>query len=301
MPPGLVSEIVVPWKSVDGQLVVAGLADHVLVRRPEGGEVHRLGALDARHEQLAGAVGLLHVDGEAEVDVRGGDQVGLAVDDLEPDVHLRHRAQRLDQGVADEVGERDLAAAGAGEVVVDDGAVVPQQLHRDRAHRRGGRHRQGGVHVGRGAGGCSAQDGVGRGVARLRRGGGRGVLRDRGAGALGGLVGGGRGTGGGLRGRLLRGLLGRLLDRLLSGLLGRRRCGCCRLLGSLGGGLRGSRGGHLGRGLGRGLRGGRSGLRRWRGLPVAEVRRPLRTHARGVLVVLLLHLVHEPLVGSQVG
>ena len=39
--------------------------------------------------------------------------------------------QRLDQRVADEVGERHLAAAGAGEVVVDDGAVVPQQLDRD--------------------------------------------------------------------------------------------------------------------------------------------------------------------------
>ena len=33
---------------------------------------------------------------------------------------------------------------------------------------------------------------------------------------------------------------------------------------------------------------------------VAEVRRPLGTHARGVLVVLLLHLLHEPLVGSQI-
>ena len=47
--------------------------------------------------------------------------------------------QRLDQRVADEVGEGHLAAAGAGEVVVDDGAVVPQQLDRDRADRGGGR------------------------------------------------------------------------------------------------------------------------------------------------------------------
>ena len=56
-------------------------------------------------------------------------------------------AQRLDQRVADQVGEGDLAAAGAGEVVVDDGAVVPEQLDRHRAHRGRGRHGQRGVHV----------------------------------------------------------------------------------------------------------------------------------------------------------
>ena len=69
----------------------------------------------------------------------GRDQVRLAVDDVEADVHLRLRAQRLDQRVADDVGERDLAAAGAGEVVVDDRAVVPEQLDRHRPHRRGRR------------------------------------------------------------------------------------------------------------------------------------------------------------------
>ena len=73
----------------DGELVVARLAHDLLVGGPEAGEVHRLGGLDARHEQLAGAVGLRHVDREAEVDVGRRDQVGLAVDDLEADVHLR--------------------------------------------------------------------------------------------------------------------------------------------------------------------------------------------------------------------
>ena len=91
MVPGLVRLTVVPWKSATVELVVAGLADDVLVRRPERGEVHRLGGLDRRHQQLPGAVGLLHVDGEAEVDVRRLDQVRLAVDDVEAVVHLRHR------------------------------------------------------------------------------------------------------------------------------------------------------------------------------------------------------------------
>ena len=155
--PGLVRLIVVPWKSADRELVVAGLADDVLVGRPERREVHRLGGLDRRHQQLAGAVGLRQVDREAEVDVGRADEVRLAVDDVEAVVHLRHRLERLDQRVADEVGERHLAAAGAGEVVVDDDAVVDQQLDRDRADAGRGRHGEAGVHVLRGAGGRAAQ------------------------------------------------------------------------------------------------------------------------------------------------
>ena len=80
------------------------------------------------------------------------DQVGLAVDHLEAVVHLRHRLERLDQREADDVGERDLAAARAGQVVVDDDAVVDQQLDRDGADARRGRDGQAGVHVGDRAG-----------------------------------------------------------------------------------------------------------------------------------------------------
>ena len=48
--------------------------------------------------------------------------------------------------------KRDLAAAGAGQVVVDDHAVVDQQLDRDGAHAGRGRHREAGLHVGDDAG-----------------------------------------------------------------------------------------------------------------------------------------------------
>src|ERR1700753_1300970 len=81
MVPGLVSEIVVPWKSVTVSVPARVLrntssdrAPHVLVRRPELAEVHLLGALDVGHQELAAAVLGLLVDGEAEVDVpRRGD------------------------------------------------------------------------------------------------------------------------------------------------------------------------------------------------------------------------------------
>ena len=57
MVPGLVSVMVVPAKSSTRQLAGAGLLHHLLVRGPELGEVQRLAALDARHQQLTGAVG----------------------------------------------------------------------------------------------------------------------------------------------------------------------------------------------------------------------------------------------------
>ena len=77
-------------------------------------------------------------------------------------------------------------------------------------------------------------------------------------------------------------------------LVGWRRSGLRGGLPGRGSGLRRL----LGPRRGRLLRGGGRGRRT---APVAEVRRPLRTHARGILVVLLLHLLHEPLVGSEVG
>ena len=81
------------------------------------------------------------------------DQGGLAVLLREGAVHRRHGLDGLHHRVADEVREGDLPAAGALEVVVDDDAVVEQQLHRDRAHGRGRGQLQRGVHVLRDGGG----------------------------------------------------------------------------------------------------------------------------------------------------
>ena len=190
------------------QLVVLGLAHDLLVRRPELGEVHRLAALDRRGDELARAVGLLLVDGQAEVDVRRRHHGRLAVDLGEGVVHGRLGLDRLDDRVADEVGEGDLAAARALEVVVDDDAVVPQQLDRDGAHAGRGRDREREVHVLGGGGGDAAQHGVGRLVARRRGSRGLRVLRDRLRGAGAGLGGGGRGPRLGLRRRRRRRLGG---------------------------------------------------------------------------------------------
>ena len=79
-----------PGEVVHGELAGPGLPDDVLIGHPELAEVQRLGALDARHEQLARPVVLAHVDGEAEVDVLRLDEYGLAVDLAVREVHLRH-------------------------------------------------------------------------------------------------------------------------------------------------------------------------------------------------------------------
>ena len=144
---------------VSGQLAVAGTLDEVLVGVPELGEVEGLRLLDVGNHQQAGSVGLGHVDGDAEVHVGRLDGDGLAVHLVVVHVHGRELGQGPDDGVADQVREGDLAAAGTGQVGVDDHAVVDQQLGRDRTDAGGGGDLKAGHHV-RGDGlGRSAEDG----------------------------------------------------------------------------------------------------------------------------------------------
>ena len=186
--PGLV-RLTVAGEVVGRELVAARPAYDVLVGRPELHEVHLVRAHDGGHEEGAAAVGLLHVDREAEVDVLGLHDGGLAVDLGEAVVHLGHRADGPHDREPDEVGERHLAAAAALEVVVDDGAVVDEQLRRHRAHAGRGRHREAGLHVADHAGGRALErNGLPRGGRRLGRGllaGGLGLLVDRGSGRCG--------------------------------------------------------------------------------------------------------------------
>ena len=96
---------------VDGELVRLDLADQLLVGAEEAGEVERVGVADDRHDERAAAVGLLDVDGEAHVDRVVLDEAGLAVG--AGDERVAHRrdgiGDRPHDGVADEVGEADLA------------------------------------------------------------------------------------------------------------------------------------------------------------------------------------------------
>ena len=68
--PGLVSEMVVPWKSGGRQLALARAVHQVV----EGGhvlrEIQRAGVLDVGHQQVAAAVLARHIHRDAQVDLR---------------------------------------------------------------------------------------------------------------------------------------------------------------------------------------------------------------------------------------
>ena len=147
---------------VGADLVRVDLADQVLVGQDERAEVERVGLLDARHEQRAAAVALLLVDGQAQPHVLVVDDARLArpvgIRD-ERGVQRRHVVQRAHDGVTDDVGEADLGAGRAGQLVVEDEAVHLEEAGRHRPHagRRG--HRQAGLHVGHDPRGGAPQDG----------------------------------------------------------------------------------------------------------------------------------------------
>ncbi len=152
-----------------GHLELAGLGptDQILVGGPEGQEVERVGVLDDRDEERPAAVGLLQVHRDGHVDVLVVHDARLAVGPLdEGPVHGRHViGHGADHRVGDEVGEADLAPAGAPEVAVDHLAVDLEQLGRDVAEAGGGRHAQAALHVGHDqrAGPADRVPGVGRG------------------------------------------------------------------------------------------------------------------------------------------
>ena len=153
-----------PGEIVGGDFAGVDLADEVLVGDDEGAEVKGVGVTDARDEQGARSIALLLVDRQAEADMLVVDHAGLAgaVDIVhEGCVERRDVAERAHDRVADEMGEADLGAGGAGQLVVEDLAVDLEQAggHGAHAGRRG--HAETGLHVGHNAcGGTPEHDGV---------------------------------------------------------------------------------------------------------------------------------------------
>ena len=143
--PGLVSVIVAPWKSLDGQLVASDLADQVLVGSEEPGEVERVGVAQHRHDERALPSPLSTSTARPMLTCSLRTRRGLPSAPVdERVVHRRHViGDGPDDGVADEVGEADLALTAAAAVAVDDLAVDLEQLGRNVAEAGGRRHRRG--------------------------------------------------------------------------------------------------------------------------------------------------------------
>ena len=137
--------MVVP--SVPGFVRVTGARHQVLVGVDELGEGEGVGVVDDGDLQGVVALRVGHVDGQAEADVRELLDGGLAALDRVTHVEVGHLAQRLHQGVADEVREGDLAADGARQVRVDKGAVFDEELGGDLALGGGRGDGERGLHV----------------------------------------------------------------------------------------------------------------------------------------------------------
>ena len=142
--PGLVSEIVVPAKSSTVELAVAGPPDDVLVGRSRTGAKSIVSApLMLGTSSCRVPSGLGRSIARPRLTCSGRDHGRLAVDLGVAGFISGIVGQRLDHRVADQVGEARPCRRGRAEVVVDDDAVVDQQLGRDGAHAGRGRHRRG--------------------------------------------------------------------------------------------------------------------------------------------------------------
>ena len=130
-----------------GQRRRAGARHQVLVGVDELGEGQRVCVVDDGDLQRVIALRVGHVDGQAEADVRELLDGGRAALDRVAHVEVGHLAQRLHQGVADEVREGDLAADGASQVRVDEGAVFDEELGRDLTLGGGRGDGERGLHV----------------------------------------------------------------------------------------------------------------------------------------------------------
>ena len=117
-----------------GELACAATVDDVFVGFDELGEGKGLTFADCCDNQCTGAVLLRQVDSQTEVDVFRYYQEGLAIAQLVGVVHVRVGHDCLHHGVADDVGEGNLATAGAAQVIIDDRAVFEHQARRHVAH-----------------------------------------------------------------------------------------------------------------------------------------------------------------------
>src|SRR6266550_9217397 len=100
----------------------------------EGGEIHRLGVLDPRHDQRPATVFPFDVHGEPKIDRTRIHAVWLAVDLLEVVRHHGEALGGLDDPVPDQVGERDLFPT-RGELGIESLAARVERGSRDVAER----------------------------------------------------------------------------------------------------------------------------------------------------------------------
>ena len=124
---------------LDGQRAVTAALDDVVVSVPELAEAQLLGTLNVRNHQVTRTIGAGDINCQTEVHVSVVDGNGLALlIHVVGHVHGGHSRNGADDRVTNNVGEGNLAAAGAGQVLVDSATVLNQKLSGDRANSRSG-------------------------------------------------------------------------------------------------------------------------------------------------------------------
>ena len=120
---------------LNGQRAVTATLNDVVVRIPELAEAQLLSTLEVRNDQVTGTIGAGQVNSQTKVHVCVVDCNGLALlVHTVGHVHRRHRCHCANHSVTNDVGEGDLAAAGACQVLVDGSTVLNEQLCGDRTN-----------------------------------------------------------------------------------------------------------------------------------------------------------------------
>ncbi len=170
--PGLVSEMVVPWKSAGVSLPVRARATRSSKAVRYSWKLRAPAFLMLGTIRTAGAVFARDIHGDAQIDLGPHDAVGLAVFFGVGVVEAGKLFECLHHGPADEVGVGDFALADQGAVLVDDAAVLVHHLDGDGALRGGQGNGDAGGHVLGDFAGDAAQGLKLFARQRLRRGGG---------------------------------------------------------------------------------------------------------------------------------
>ena len=151
-------------ESIGHQLVAPGLFDQRLVGRVKLGEASRRRIVDHRHHQAPAAVPALDINRKAQIHLARDDLVGCPFPIREHRRHDRVGVGGANQGVTDEVGERDfLRPACRADRVVELAPASLEHGNRQLAEGRGGGDRKALPHVRHQAGGGAGdRGGVGR-------------------------------------------------------------------------------------------------------------------------------------------
>ena len=102
---------------------------NVVVGSEKLAEAKLVSALDIWNQQRARAVFLRYIDGHAKIDAGALQSDRVAIYDVEAVIELRKLVERAQQGLGDHVRVRRFAAIVFLKILIDEAAVLVEQLY----------------------------------------------------------------------------------------------------------------------------------------------------------------------------